>query len=275
MVDQSISDFIVSHMDDISKYDPNLKKDELSVLEIGSGQGFLTKDIIKHKNVKTLTTIEKDSNLAYLLKNNYTDSTEYKDKVIKIIEGDALDFDFVSEFSKCNGNVWVISNLPYNVGSLILIRILENINLFSNIIIMLQKEVVDRIVAKSCTREYGKLSVLSQSCCHVRRLKVIPKNAFNPQPKIKSALVHLRRKESFPDRDIFLQLKEVCKISFASKRKTFFNNIKLSKRDDILDLIKGIVDDNVRAEEISADKMLEIASKIYKQKMLTNKDSVA
>ena len=177
LVDEKLNNFI-SKLGNINRED--------TVLEIGPGKGNLTKFLI-NENPKKLILIEKDNYLANELK--------IKFKGIDVINEDYLDVD---EKNLNLNNTIVYGNLPYNVSSQILIKLikLETIK-FKKLILMFQKEMADRILADTNTKSYGRLSIISQWRMNITKIKDILPQSFRPIPKIMSTLLKFEPKQDY------------------------------------------------------------------------------
>tara|TARA_B100000242_G_scaffold294092_1_gene274699 strand:- start:4302 stop:5081 length:780 start_codon:yes stop_codon:yes gene_type:complete len=195
LVDEKLNNFI-SKLGNINRED--------TVLEIGPGKGNLTKFLI-NENPKKLILIEKDNYLANELK--------IKFKGIDVINEDYLDVD---EKNLNLNNTIVYGNLPYNVSSQILIKLikLETIK-FKKLILMFQKEMADRILADTNTKSYGRLSIISQWRMNITKIKDILPQSFRPIPKIMSTLLKFEPKQDY------YKIKEIKKLEFVTN--TFFN----------------------------------------------------
>ena len=195
LVDEKLNNFI-SKLGNINRED--------TVLEIGPGKGNLTKFLI-NENPKKLILIEKDNYLANELK--------IKFKGIDVINEDYLDVD---EKNLNLNNTIVYGNLPYNVSSQILIKLikLETIK-FKKLILMFQKEMADRILADTNTKSYGRLSIISQWRMNITKIKDILPQSFSPIPKIMSTLLKFEPKQDY------YKIKEIKKLEFVTN--TFFN----------------------------------------------------
>jgi len=182
------------------------------ILEIGPGTGNLTKSILKH-HPKQLIVIEKDENLSILLNENF------KNK-ITIFNNDILEF---NEKSFTNEKLTVFGNLPYNISTEILCKWIINLNdnnfWFHELILMFQKEVADRIIAKYNTSNYGRLTILANWKLKIKKICDISPNNFFPKPRVDSTLLHF-----FPNNDFIKfkdpkNLEKITKIFFNQRRK--------------------------------------------------------
>ncbi len=187
-----------------------------SVLEIGPGMGILTEYLLDNKSFTTyVIEIDRES-VEYL-------SVKFPLLKNRIIAGDFLDFN-INEFF--NSPLIIIGNFPYNIGSQILFKILENKNNVNQVICMLQKEVAERIAAKPSSKTYGILSVLLQAFYSIEYLFTVNEKVFNPPPKVKSAVIRLIRNNTSLlgcDEKLFFK---VVKTTFNQRRKTIHNSLK-------------------------------------------------
>jgi len=190
------------------------------VLEIGPGTGNLTKAIIK-KKPKKLFVIEKDNDLSINLNQNYKDQ-------LTIINDDVLNF---NEKKLSSEKLSVFGNLPYNISTEILCKWIINLDdnfWFSELILMFQKEVADRILAKFNTSKYGRLSVLSNWKLNITKVCDIAPNSFYPKPKVESSLLHFIPKKNFFKLNNPKNLEKITRIFFNQRRKMIkkpFNQI--------------------------------------------------
>ena len=224
------------------------------VLEVGAGQGFLTKYILS-KKPKKLIIVEKDGRMIPILQ-GFCEANGYKN--VEIINGDALQFD-VAELSKKYGEkITIIANLPYNIGTTLVVNWMEKVENINEIVVMLQKEVVDRICAKTNTKDYGRVSVLVQCLCDVAVVVDVPPTCFNPQPKVMSAVVKISPKSpaKMPTKKQYQKLDDFCKIAFSQRRKKLSNVLKNSKYKTLL--LPDFIDENARAEDISVEEYIKI-----------------
>jgi len=190
------------------------------VIEIGPGNGELTDEIIKN-NPKSVTLIEKDFDLTKRLKKKYSENQN-----LIIFNDDILKFNLEKIIKK---ESMIIGNLPYNISSQILVKIIKFKKWppnFFDLIFMFQKELGEKIIGLYETPDYSRISILANS-----RLKVIKKffvspNCFRPIPKITSMVIHFKPKSTLLNIKNILKLEEITKIFFSNKRKMINKNIK-------------------------------------------------
>ena len=215
------------------------------ILEVGPGTGNLTKEILKN-NPSKMYLVEKDNFLAESLK-------EIMDERVVIFNEDILKFDTTS-LSK--NKIVVFGNLPYNISTEILstwIVNLKNNYWFSDLILMFQKEVADRIIAKFNTSTYGRLSILANWRLNVNKICDISPESFSPRPKIQSTLIHFTPKKNFVDIKDPLNLEKITRVFFSQRRKMLkkpFNQI-FNGNTDLLD--KFNLDLNLRPQNLDFD----------------------
>ena len=195
------------------------------VLEIGPGSGNLTTFILK-KNPKKLYVIEKDDDLALVLQDKFTNE-------IKIINDDVLK---IPENKISSEKLTVFGNLPYNISTEILSKWIVNIDRnfwFESLVLMFQKEVAERIIAKSNTSKYGRLSILSNWKLNIKKIIDIKPHSFSPRPKIDSTLLLFTPRENFFELKDAKNLEMITRVFFSQRRKMLkkpfnqvFNNAK-------------------------------------------------
>ena len=181
------------------------------VLEIGPGSGNLTTYILK-KKPKKLYVVEKDDDLAILLKEKF-------DTEIEIINDDILK---VSESTISEQKLSVFGNLPYNISTEILSKWILNIGSnfwFDSLVLMFQKEVADRIISEFNNSNYGRLSILSSWKLNVKKILDIKPQSFSPRPKIDSSLLLFTPKENFFKLKDPKNLEKITRIFFSQRRK--------------------------------------------------------
>lgn len=188
-----------------------------NVLEIGPGMGVLTQFLLKNSNID-LRVVEIDRESVSYLKNNFPDLEG------KIIEGDFLKMNVREVFG--NSPIFIIGNYPYNISSQIFFKILENKDIVPVCSGMIQKEVAERLAAKSGSKTYGILSVLLQAFYDIEYLFTVHENVFDPPPKVKSAVIRMKRngvKSLDCDEKLFTK---VVKMSFNLRRKMLRNSLQ-------------------------------------------------
>ncbi|MDA7831947.1 16S rRNA (adenine(1518)-N(6)/adenine(1519)-N(6))-dimethyltransferase RsmA [Candidatus Pelagibacter sp.] len=201
LIDREVLEKIVSIIDITNK----------DVLEIGPGSGNLTTYILK-KKPKKLYVVEKDDNLAILLKEKF-------DTEIEIINDDILK---VSESNISEQKLSVFGNLPYNISTEILSKWILNIGSnfwFDSLILMFQKEVADRIISEFNNSNYGRLSILSCWKLNVKKILDIKPQSFSPRPKIDSSLLLFTPKENFFKLKDPKNLEKITRVFFSQRRK--------------------------------------------------------
>jgi 16S rRNA (adenine1518-N6/adenine1519-N6)-dimethyltransferase len=215
------------------------------VLEIGPGMGVLTKYLLDRKDVN-LKVVEIDRESVAYLRKNFGFTNE------RMIEGDFLELSLSDVFP---GRFAIIGNFPYNISSQIFFKVLEYRNVVTQVVCMLQKEVADRIAASHGNKTYGILSVLLQAYYSIKPVVKVSPGAFNPPPKVMSAVIRLERnnRESLGvDEDLFVQ---VVKQGFNNRRKTLRNALKnLNLAAEVSQL--PIMDK--RAEQLSVDDFVQL-----------------
>lgn len=194
-----------------------LSPDFKSVCELGPGTGVLTEHLLANPSFSNLTLIEVDTeSVAYLREH-------FHDERLQILEADFLKTDL----QKLIKSPFVlIGNFPYNISSQIFFRVIENRNLIPEVVGMIQKEVAERIVAPSGNKTYGILSVLLQAWFDIEYCFTVNESVFFPPPKVKSAVIKLRRnarKSLDCDEKLFMR---VVKAGFGQRRKTLRNALK-------------------------------------------------
>jgi 16S rRNA (adenine1518-N6/adenine1519-N6)-dimethyltransferase len=229
-------------------------KDE-TVLEIGPGLGALTRAALLEP-IRGLTCVEYDKRCVEYLRANL------ESEKLTIINEDALKLD-EKKLMEQGQKLIIISNLPYNISTLLLGKWLEEITLFKKMVLMFQKEVAERICAKPNNKQYGILSVLTQFLCSVSLEFDVPRTAFNPQPKITSSVVSIVPKGDLEDKlRIYKKLELLCKTVFNKRRKTLRNSIAplLSNPEQSLSSLG--IDPNRRPETLSIEEFELIVRKL-------------
>ncbi|NLA24897.1 MAG: 16S rRNA (adenine(1518)-N(6)/adenine(1519)-N(6))-dimethyltransferase RsmA [Bacteroidales bacterium] len=228
--------------------DSLINKDNLPIIEIGPGTGALTEFLIeKHSN---LLLIEIDTEAANCLRQRFGD------KCPGILNEDFLKLNFSENL---NLPVSIIGNFPYNISSQIFFKILENRNQILEVVCMIQKEVAQRISAPHGNKTYGILSVLLQTWYDIEYLFTVNENVFQPPPKVKSAVIRLRRNnktELACNEKTFVRL---VKAGFNQRRKTLRNALR-SGGFDVSKIDEQIL--NKRAEQLSIQEFEDLCKNL-------------
>ena len=232
------------------------------IVEIGPGTGVLTRPLLDH--VKSLDVIELDRDLAANLR------SEFSPNVLQVHEADVLNFSFHTISQKTNKSlnsndtkIRLVGNLPYNISTPLIFHILEESDIISDMIFMLQKEVADRMAAEADSRQYGRLSVMLQYWCDTEFLFDVPPEAFDPPPKVMSTIIHLVPKETplpLKDKHLFSKL---VKQAFSQRRKTLRNVLKDFVEDKDLEAVGLSPKD--RSETVSMESFVELANHLIEK----------
>ncbi len=194
-----------------------LSPEYTSVCELGPGTGVLTEILLENPSISSLTLVEIDSESVEYLHQHFRDDR------LQIVEANFLKTD-LREILK--PPFALIGNFPYNISSQIFFRVIEYRNLIPEVVGMIQKEVAERIVAQSGNKTYGILSVLLQAWFDIEYCFTVNETVFFPPPKVKSAVIKLRRNATEDlgcDESLFLK---VVKTAFGQRRKTLRNALK-------------------------------------------------
>ena len=227
-----------------------------AVLEIGPGTGNLTNYILK-KKPKKLIVIEKDNFLAFNLQSKFNEQ-------INIINKDVLE---INELLLCNEKLTVFGNLPYNISTEILSKWVTNINnkfWFDSLVLMFQKEVADRIIAKFNTANYGRLSILSNWKLNIKKILDVDPESFSPKPKIKSTILLFVPKNNFNKIKDPKNLEKITRIFFSHRRKMLkkpFNQV-FNGNQKILEKFK--LNLNLRPQNLEHDTYYKLTQEYEK-----------
>ncbi len=194
-----------------------LNKDFTTVCEIGPGTGILTQSLLERENLSGLTLIEIDTESVAYLNSHFTDGR------LRILEADFLKSDLSGLFP---ASFALIGNFPYNISSQIFFKVLENRNCIPEVVGMIQKEVAERIAAPPGSRTYGILSVLLQSWYDIEYCFTVNESVFFPPPKVKSAVIRLRRNKTVTLNCNEVIFSRVVKTAFGQRRKMLRNALK-------------------------------------------------
>ncbi|MDM7988002.1 MAG: 16S rRNA (adenine(1518)-N(6)/adenine(1519)-N(6))-dimethyltransferase RsmA [Smithella sp.] len=208
----------------------DVQKDDI-IVEIGAGIGVLTEYLAQNNSAKIIA-VELDDELVKVLEDRLS-----KYQNIQIHHGNILKFDFQSLAESQRHKIKVVGNIPYNISSPLLFYLLTFRHLISSCVLMMQKELIDRLVASPGTKSYGVPSVILQMFATVEKIMTIPASYFHPRPQVESSVVKCIFKEQslvkLEDEHIFIRL---VRDAFAQRRKMLTNNLKHSK------LLEGVSD---------------------------------
>jgi 16S rRNA (adenine1518-N6/adenine1519-N6)-dimethyltransferase len=173
---------------------------------------------------------------------------------------DALKFDF-SQLSQSANDLRVVGNLPYNISTPLIFKLLDNLELIKDMHFMLQKEVVDRLAATPGTKAWGRVSVMTQIDCDVESLFEVPPEAFFPRPKVQSAIVRITPKVQRHRPDCSrVYLSKLVQLAFAQRRKTLRNNLKGIIAEATIEALD--IDPACRAETLTLDQLIDLSLKL-------------
>ena len=231
--------------------------DNEDIIEIGPGPGILTENILKNK-ARSLLVIEKDDSFEVNLKkikSNYRNNFDY-------LINDVIDFDFKKLTKK---KYKFVSNLPYNISVPFILKMIKirKIIPWKEMILMVQKEVAERITANISTKNYGRLSIMVNLNNDVKKLLNVKPSSFIPQPKVDSTVIKISPKNKYTNvnNEVFEKIVKVC---FSQRRKKIKNNLDQLDINTILLLELSNIDPDLRAENINIDGFLRI-SKNYEK----------
>jgi len=233
------------------------------VLEIGPGPGSLTKYLVE--KAKKVFAIEIDDELAAILKN------EVRSEKLAVIVTDVLEYKF-NNIDILDSKLKVVSNLPYNISTEVVFKLLETPGVFSELYLMLQQEVAKRIVAQPGNKEYGILSVVCQYHSDPAIILDLGPEVFRPRPKVNSSLVRFRILDQprFPVSD-YREFKKVVRACFSMRRKMLKNSfgksgLGLDQETMECLLVKAGIELTARAETVSLEKMVKLANLFVEEK---------
>jgi 16S rRNA (adenine1518-N6/adenine1519-N6)-dimethyltransferase len=222
-----------------------------TVIEVGPGPGGLTRALVEAG--ARVIAVEKDPRFLPLL----AELAEVSDGRLTVIEGDALKVD---EAALAGGRGHVVSNLPYNVGTPLLIKWLTGSWRPASMSLMFQKEVALRAAAQPGDDAYGRLAVICQAVCEARVVMDLPARAFTPPPKVNSAVVRLDPLANPPSPALLTALEKVTGAAFGQRRKMLRSSLKVLGGEALC--VKAGIDPDARAETIDVAGFLRLAQSL-------------
>lgn len=225
----------------------------VTVIEIGPGPGGLTRSLL-NAGAKKVIAIEHDPRCADGLKDYLVPASDGR---LEVIEGDALKIDLST---LAEGPIKLVANLPYNIGTVLLFNWLEYITRFESLTLMFQKEVAERIYAVPRTKDYGRVSVMTQWLCKVQAGFEIPPQAFTPPPKVTSSVIQITPR---PEPLVAVErkgLERLCKAVFGQRRKMLRKSLQQLTQDAEAILAAAHIAPERRPEELTVPELCAIVT---------------
>ena len=227
-----------------------------TVVEIGAGLGFLTAELEKHAG--RVIALEIDPRLLQVLKERFAGHEK-----VEVRAGDVLAYDFSSVSP--DRKIKVVGNIPYNISTPILFRLIDFRMSISSMVLMFQKELAERFVALPGTRDYGIPSVILARYSTTTKELTIPPTCFYPEPSIASTVLRMVMDGFRDDTEAERMFMKTVRVSFSKRRKTLWNNLKSVGIPE--DLLKGIlervgIDGTRRAETLSVEDYIHLAAEL-------------
>lgn len=221
------------------------------IVEIGPGKGAITQ--LLADSCDNLSVIELDRDLVPWLKVKFEKHANFQ-----LFQADALAFDFTQLMTE-ERNLRIVGNLPYNISTPLIFHLLSYSNRVTDMHFMLQKEVVKRMAAQAGESAYGRLGIMVQYYCAVEELFEVPPTAFDPAPKVDSAIVRLTPYAELPHPAKNIRvLEKLVNLAFQQRRKTLRNSLKAALAPEVIESLP--VDPNVRAETLSLATFVELSN---------------
>lgn len=244
--------------------------DEDIIVEIGPGLGNLTEYLLK--NAKKVIAFEIDDRMIKILEDRFKNFNNFEliNKDILSVNLDNYIYDSLTHIKNFKGKIKVVANLPYYITTPIIFSLFESVTCIDEIVVMVQKEVADRIVANPGNKDYGVLTVMCDYYSNSEIVINVPRECFNPAPNVSSAVVKLIKNDDnkLEDDEAF---KELVKKAFSQRRKKVINSLinmnylNLDKNTLKEGLISLGIKDTARAEELSLEQYIKLAE-YYKEK---------
>lgn len=232
------------------------------ILEIGPGRGVLTRELLAQ--AQSVISVELDRDLCKSLRHTFKDQEHFT-----LLELDFLNLDVATELAEPIPNK-VVANIPYNITSPILSKLLGSIDapaqpVYETVVLLIQKEVADRLVAEPGSKTFNGLSVRSQYLAGCELICPVPASAFKPAPKVESAVVRLTPRPYPQPAQNPQWLSTLLKVGFSSRRKMLRNNLKsLVDRDQLSECLNTLnISLQVRAEDLSVAQWIALSDSVH------------
>ena len=244
LIDPIIIDTIIGHI--------NPQKEQF-IIEIGPGHGALTESLLQAQS--TLTAIEIDRNLIQQLQIKFGHYHRFT-----LLNQDALRVDYLHLQKTTNAQqaLRIVGNLPYNIATPLLLRLLPLESSISDMCFMLQKEVVERLIAEPSSPQRGRLSVITQYYTEVESLLDVPAHAFSPRPQVESAIVRIKFRPPPWQIDDIKLFNDLINLAFSQRRKTIKNNLSTLLNQQTLCQLD--IDPMCRAENLSVEDYVRLSN---------------
>lgn len=255
LIDENVLDSIVDGA--------NISNEDI-VVEIGPGLGNLTEKLLS--KAKLVIAFEIDQDMCNILNAKFGNTSNFV-----LINKDILKVDIdsvLNQYNNAGNNVKLVANLPYYITTPIMFKILETTSSITNMTIMVQKEVADRIIAKPKSKDYGVLTITTKFYGNATKLLDVPNSSFIPAPNVTSSVVNINimKKYDVKSTDVFFKL---IKASFSQRRKKIINSIENSKafdisKEELANILKANnIGENARAEEIGIETYIDVSNQVY------------
>ena len=243
------------------------------ILEIGPGTGILTRRLIPVANAVVAVEIDRDLCTLLVKKLGNVDN-------FLLLQNDFLNLvlaDSLTDFPKFQNPNKVVANIPYNITGPILEKLLGNIlqpapQLYDSIVLLVQKEVAERLYAKPSTKAFGALSIRVQYLAHCELICPVPARDFSPPPKVDSAVVRLTPRKSELSPTSPKVFDNLVRLGFATRRKMLRNNLQSAiDRDDLTKLLVSMsINTETRAEDLSLEQWIQLANLVTEDRLITS-----
>ncbi len=238
------------------------------ILEIGPGKGVLTRELLAQ--AQSVVAVELDRDLCQLMRHMFGGQTHFS-----LLECDFLKLDVAVELGEALPNK-VVANIPYNITSPILAKLLGTIEspaqpVYETVVLLVQKEVADRLVAEPGSKTFNGLSVRSQYLAHCELICPVPASSFKPPPKVDSAVIRLTPRPYPQPAQNPQWLSTLLKVGFGSRRKMLRNNLKsLVDRDHLSECLEQLhIDLQARAENLSVSEWIALSDSLHPSQVET------